>query len=269
MIKKKSKKQNNKINSLFSEFDFKIKIYFLFLLILTFFTFIFDIYLYTFGKDIELYRYYSRFKYFTNQTVFSILFILFSFFVKIKNKKKYSFFIYGTIVNGLLTFFVYNLLLFPFYDSEKFIIIKFINSSKPEELKYFISSLQHIFIPLIYFFLFFFYIPLDLKKIKEIYYSFFHPILYLFTFFIISCFYRECEEDLKKCWFPYPNIQCPNHGWFLFKNKEYGSMFSKLIIVFVRLSILFFLFSILFVLIFIGKRKFNKKIRKKVFKKRN
>lgn len=125
------------------------------MLILTFFTFIFDIYLYTFRKDIELYRYYRRFKYFTNQTVFSILLILFSFFVKIKNKKIYSFFIYGTIVNGLLTFFVYNLLLHPFYDSEHFIIMKFINSNKPEEeLKYFISSLQHIFIPLIYFFFF-------------------------------------------------------------------------------------------------------------------
>ncbi|WP_238055156.1 hypothetical protein [Candidatus Phytoplasma ziziphi] len=260
-------KKDNKINSLFSQFDFKIKIYFLFLLILTFFTFISDIYLYF----LEGFKYYDRFKYFTNQTVFSILLILFSFFKKIKNQKIYSFFIYGTIVNGLLTCFVYNVLLFPFYDSEKFIIMKFIKSiiKSNFKLKYLISSLQHIFIPFIYFFLFFFFIPFDLKRIKEICYSFSHPVLYLFTFFIISCFYTKCDQDIHKCWLPYPNIQCPDHGWVLFDNEKYEHTFSKLIIVFLRLFILFFLFSIIFIFIFICKSKFNKKFGKKFFKKRN
>lgn len=279
MIKKKLIKKEKKINSLFKIFNFKTKIYFLFLFLLTFYTFVIDIIKYV---NEENYFFRRFLYYFTNQTIFSILLILFSFFFKIKNKKKYSIFIFVVAVNTLLTFFVFNFFLHPFwhtgYDQKTKqlnILIKFM--TKREKGCYwffdknFISSLQHIFIPLFYFVFFFFFLPFKLDKLKEKIYIFAYPLIYLFIFFLISLFSKQTtlycknqiDQNIKSCWFPYPNIQCPVHGNVLFNNISFDSHFCSHIIVLSRIVVLTLFFAIFFLFIFDLKTKINKKIIKK------
>lgn len=275
MIKKKLIKKRKKIYSLFTTFNFKAKIYFLFLFLLTFYTFVIDIIKYVNEENYFVGRFLY---YFTIQTIFSILLILFSFFLKIKNKKKYSIFIFIVAVNALLTFFVFNLFLRPFWcigsnqeTKQLNILVKFM--AKREKNCYwffdknFISSLQHIFIPLFYFVFFFFFLPFKLDKLKEKIYTFAHPLIYLFIFFLISLFSKQaatlkCEKNIKSCWFPYPNIQCPVHGNVFFE-KSFDSHVYSHIIVFSRIVVLTLFFAIFFLFIFYLKMKLNKKIIKK------
>ncbi|WP_323847722.1 MAG: hypothetical protein Q2306_00015 [Phytoplasma sp.] len=251
------KNQDKELFSLFSFFSFKTKIYFLFTLILTFFTIIVDliIKINKYGYTLKVIK--NFFKFFTNHTILSILLILISFFFKIKNKKKHSFFCFLVLVNALLTFFVFNLFLSKYNSAndKPYVMHPIIKIFNREELKFnIINSLQHVFIPLFYFILFFFFIPFSLKGYKIILLTYINPFLYLLTFALYLFFIGnvDCCSSSKCCWLPYPNIQCNIHGEVIFGS---GTFF-----VFVRIMILSFLFGIFFFLIFLLKNKFNKKI---------
>jgi hypothetical protein len=265
-------------NNLFSELNKKGKIYFLFLFFLTFFAFFLDLIAYRILKSegnffIEILIKYI-FYYFTNQTILFILLILASFFLKIRNKKKYSFFIFASVVDILLTFFIYNLFLGTIWDEKKsdffaffynlkkqpFLILDFVSWKKD---LFIFSIFQHFLIPILYFIFFLFYIPFSFKKIKQIFYTFLHPIIYLSFFYIFLFFFSNfClinKNDIKKCLLPYPSIQCPYHGYIFNEINIFNLNKETKIFVLFRILILFFIFSFFFILVFISKNKFNER----------
>ncbi|MDV3195928.1 MAG: hypothetical protein Q8885_00110, partial [Candidatus Phytoplasma stylosanthis] len=217
--------------------------------------------------------------YFTYQTIITILLVLISFFFKFKNRKIYSIFIFLTVVNSLLTFLVYNLILFPIWQKEKNIFLIFLEKYRESDKKWenilleknFFSILQHFFLPICFFLFFFFFIPFSLKKIRYYFYTFLHPIIYLSIFFLIHSFdilgkNKNCSNNIfnekEECWLPYPNIQCIYHGKVFFnvdvKELTNTNLFFLNFLVFSRIIILTFFFSFLFILIFEFKKRFIK-----------
>ncbi|KAB8122088.1 MAG: hypothetical protein BGWL_c0030 [Candidatus Phytoplasma cynodontis] len=268
---------------LFSKLNKKGKFCFLFLLIITIFVFFVDIFLSIMEKNYDNFFSSVILKYvlfyFTNETILFVLIILFSFFVKIKNKEKYSIFIFSCAVDVIITFLVYNLFLHPFWNQKKSDFLNFYYKLKDNYNDFFILSnwrskipiisiFQHFIIPLFYFILFYFFIPFSFKKMKNIFYTFIHPILYLLFFFICLFFIPEGCNQIS-CFFPYPSIQCAYHGTFLNEILFYSFHKGDKIVVFLRILVLFCFFSIFFVFLFNKKNSYNKSFFKKYKKNKN
>ncbi|QTX02573.1 hypothetical protein LFWB_0030 [Candidatus Phytoplasma luffae] len=256
---KKNEIKNNEVVSLFNTFGFKTKIYFLFLLILSIITLGMDIY-----RNLETIWWYKKmYFYFTNQTILFILLTLISFFLKIKKEKIYSLFIYASAVNSLLTFLVYNFFLFPIYTENN--IFQKSYKDDPHHIKFISNNLQHIFLPLLYFFFFLFFIPFSINRIKKFFLIFLHPFIYLFIYLLINIFYSyngdiTCKVDGNKCYLPYPNIQCHIHGRVFFDAKKIfinpqERYFLSNFLVFIRIIIMGAGFSLIFIYIFYFKTK--------------
>ncbi|MDV3139271.1 MAG: hypothetical protein Q8742_00810 [Candidatus Phytoplasma australasiaticum] len=276
----------NSINSQYKQdylnfLNIKNKFIFKLLLCLIMFTIFSDIYIIIFYKnpsfDIkEIFKkIISHYRFFTNQMILSIFYTLCTFLIEIKNKKKQKIFILITLVNSLLTFCVYNMILAPiwttyndfsiFFNYFKKNVIFDINFFKNIYESHFLSIIQHTIVPL-NFFIIFIYLKISKIKTKEIFLSFIHPVIYLFlyflflldpfkTFFGVKCIFNQC-------WFPYANIQCdyPFHENKIFGEPIFGiSYFHGKLAVFIREFVLFLLFSIVFYIIFKIKNKSVKK----------
>ncbi|WP_204365196.1 hypothetical protein [Peanut witches'-broom phytoplasma] len=124
--------------------------------------------------------------------ILSIFYTLCTFLIEIKNKKKQKIFILITLVNSLLTFCVYNMILAPiwttyndfsiFFNYFKKNVIFDINFFKNIYESHFLSIIQHTIVPL-NFFIIFIYLKISKIKTKEIFLSFIHPVIYLFYIF--------------------------------------------------------------------------------------
>ncbi|MGE9276304.1 MAG: hypothetical protein ACQKHC_00155 [Candidatus Phytoplasma pruni] len=211
-------------------------------------------------------------KYFTFQMNIAVLLILLSFFLKIKNKKIHSLLIIIIMVDALLTTFIYNLFLHPFWTPESSDFVQIIrNNNLEDRIWRALSISQHVLIPFSYFVLFFFFIPVNFNNFRKIFLTFIHPILFL-SFYYLLLFspnkgYRNCKKGGDKCFFPYPNIQC--HKQHSYRGKEINKLFGEPLFdmrniggktaVFFRILILTFFFSFLFFFVLYFKNKFNDK----------
>ncbi|MEZ0180170.1 hypothetical protein ['Camptotheca acuminata' phytoplasma] len=286
IIKQKNKKINkNKVKSLFSELGFKAKICFFCLITIATITFLLEM----FAKksttecppDKLLKRICKIPFYFTYQMVVSVIIILFTSFFKIKNKKIYSILFYAVAVNTLLTFLFYNLFLIPIFgENSKLIILlrnlKDFNSfDLDRNIWYIVDVLQHIIVPLPFFLFFFFCFPFYLSKKKDYFYTFLHPLIYLFVWFLVivgfsgSSRFDSCKEDsksnyskmerIKECkQVPYPSLQCPFHGNIIFKSfsaEDEHCLYKNLFLVLARIIVLTLFFAIVFFYIFDFRKK--------------
>ncbi|MDO7983531.1 MAG: hypothetical protein Q8764_00895 [Pigeon pea little leaf phytoplasma] len=267
------KYKSNSVNFL----NIKNKFIFKLLLFLLIFAIFSDIFIIIFYKvdifDIKkiFKKIFFHYRFFTNQMILSILSILCIFLVGMENKEKQKIFVLITLVNSLLTFFVYNMILAPiwteyndfnvfwnYFQKNIFFNSKFFKNIYES---HFLSIIQHTIIPL-NFFIIFIYLQISKIKTKEIFLSFIHPLIYLFFYFL--CLLEPLKTFLDvnctfdKCWFPYPNIQC---DYNLHKTKVFGepilgiNYFSGKIAVFLREFVLFILFSVFFYIIFRIKNK--------------
>ncbi|UQV27214.1 hypothetical protein H7686_0002625 [Candidatus Phytoplasma asiaticum] len=258
-------------NNIRNKFIFKL------LLFLVIFTIFSDIYIIVYYKvnvfDIKkiFKQIFFHYRFFTNQMILSILYILCTFLVGMKNKERQKKIILIVLVNSLLTFFVYNMILAPIWKKYNDFNIFcnylrqniFYNENFFQNIyeSHFLSIIQHTIIPLT-FFIIFIYLKISKIKIKEIFISFIHPLIYLFFFFLClleplkTCLGVHCTSN--KCWFPYANIQC---DYNLHENKIFGepilgiNYFSGKIAVFIREFVLFILFAAFFYIIFEIKNK--------------
>ncbi|MDO8063970.1 hypothetical protein [Candidatus Phytoplasma bonamiae] len=267
------KYKNDSVNVLNIKNKFIFKLL-LFLLIFTIFSDIFIIIFYKvniFNIKNIFKKIFYHYRFFTNQMILSILFISYVFSVGMKNKEKQKIFVLITLVNALLTFFVYNMVLAPIWTQYNDFNVFFNyfqkniffneNFFKNIYDSHFLSIIQHTIIPLT-FFIIFIYLQISKIKNKEIFLSFIHPLIYLFFYFL--CLLEPLKTFLDvnctfdKCWFPYPNIQC---DYNLHKNKIFGepilgiNYFSGKIAVFLREFFLFILFAVFFYIIFKVKNK--------------
>ncbi|TVY12221.1 hypothetical protein [Candidatus Phytoplasma pini] len=251
-IQKNNLKKPKLVKSFFSDFNSVGKVYFLFILFITFLTFIFNIIVkmktisFSFAVILEI-----LFFYFTDQTILSVFLILLTFFFRIRNYKKfYYFLIFSVVVNVLLTFLVYNMVLFPFWKKQNIFNIYLIEEN--QEISFIINFSQHFLIPLLFFLFFLFFIPLDLN-LKKIIFTFLHPIIYLMCW-CIKLYNESGCCSFEKCKIPYRKILCPQKGDFLVENFW---IFKGKEMVLFRILILFCIFSIFFYFVFRFKNFYN------------
>ncbi|MDV3205444.1 MAG: hypothetical protein Q8899_01580 [Weeping tea tree witches'-broom phytoplasma] len=276
-MNKKIKKDEKK--GLIYKLSFGGQLLFWFILVTTFFTIITDFSRFflknqantsLIWKVIKVIFLYYRF--FTNQKTLLVFLVLCSFLVKIKNQRTQSFFILMIVVDSLLTTFVYNCILSPIWNENgdvyklfKYFKLNNGNTSLSKFLydSYILSIFQHIIIPWSSFFFFFFYLPISLTNFKKIFYTFFHPLFYLFCYFI--CLFEPIRSQIgvvcsaSECWFPYSSIQCDYYEHSkIFGDPLFRCLYlpEKLAVLF-RILILFIIFAFFFLMVFYWKNKFN------------
>lgn len=268
LIKNKKKEENF---NLFSRLSIKGKIYFFIVLFFTIYT-IFVPYFFK-NKDISLVlRSYLFF--FTNQTILTVFLLLISFFFNIpfKYSKIYFIFNFIVLVNSLLTSIFYNTIIEPLWEENLWKEI-FSSNCKNTLLKemftkegYFLKTtmFQHLYVTFFGFPLFFlFFVPfsINLKKKKDVFCTFLHPIIFLSIYYVIMLFFR-CKDE-NKCYFPYPMVQCPKHFKLSFLNETFIAKLKDVlggmeIVVLMTLIVFFVIFAFFFIFVFYLKNKFNK-----------
>ncbi|MBP3059230.1 hypothetical protein FEF22_000300 [Texas Phoenix palm phytoplasma] len=267
----------NKNDSLFSLLSFSGKIFFCFVLFITIFTFVIDIQSSYYVKKLNFLQIIrSLMFFFTKQTIFFILIVLLLFLFNIKNKKLYYYIFFMSIVDALIIGVVYNTILSALWttksDIYKFsIFFQKNNFDFSQNFLYqiyeshVISIFQHLLVPFFYFLFFLFFVPLEFKINKKIFYTFFHCLGYLFFWFLCLFIVEGCHNisSSDDCWLPYFTIQCPIHGE-LFGKQIFG--FSHELAVLIRIFFLTILFTFIFAMVFSLKNNLNKKF---LFRKKN
>ncbi|WP_457916081.1 hypothetical protein [Candidatus Phytoplasma sacchari] len=193
----------------------------------------------------------NTFYFFTSQSNFLVIIVLFLNFTKFKNKKYYSLLTFITLIDILLTGIVWNLIASP---TNELLEIK----------KYFlkISFFEHFYIPLFYIIFYYssFYVPChSYFSLKKAYYALFHPLFYLFYSLLLAYL---SEEKIYN--YPY-NFVCPykktnisSYFFHLFKIDNYQKQ-QGFLGVFINNLFLFIVLLITIPFLYIIKKNISKR----------